>query len=233
MEELEYGPNGGLVYCMEYLMENFDWLEDILGDYEDDYIIFDCPGQIELYTHIPIMREFVRRLQDIGYFLCAVYVLDSHFLFEPSKFISGALTCLSTMTQLEIPHVSILSKIDLLGKNGSKSKLRKFLKSDVQTLLSELNEDMGSAFLSLNHAMGALLDEYSLVGFMPFNIDKPDSISIVSQQIDTALQYGEDVEVRGRDFEEEPNQDEDGYDPEDGDMGGLDSFENIDLEALD
>lgn len=68
---------------------------------------------------------------------------------------------------------------------------------------------------------------------MPFNIDKPDSISIVSQQIDTALQYGEDVEVRGRDFEEEPNQDEEGYDPEDGDMGGLDSFENIDLEGLD
>lgn len=26
MEELCLGPNGGLVYCMEYLIENIDWL---------------------------------------------------------------------------------------------------------------------------------------------------------------------------------------------------------------
>ena len=29
-EELKYGPNGGLVYCMEYLIENIDWLMDEL-----------------------------------------------------------------------------------------------------------------------------------------------------------------------------------------------------------
>lgn len=26
MEELNLGPNGGLVYCMEYLLDNLDWL---------------------------------------------------------------------------------------------------------------------------------------------------------------------------------------------------------------
>lgn len=26
MEEMNYGPNGGLVYCMEYLIDNIDWL---------------------------------------------------------------------------------------------------------------------------------------------------------------------------------------------------------------
>ena len=25
MEQLEYGPNGGLVYCMEHLLENSSW----------------------------------------------------------------------------------------------------------------------------------------------------------------------------------------------------------------
>jgi len=25
-------------------MQNMDWLEDELGGYEDDYLIFDCPG---------------------------------------------------------------------------------------------------------------------------------------------------------------------------------------------
>ena len=47
MDELELGPNGGLVYCMEYLLDNMDWLKDELDKFDDDeYIIFDCPGQV-------------------------------------------------------------------------------------------------------------------------------------------------------------------------------------------
>ena len=49
-EELKLGPNGGLIFCMEYLIENIQWLEKKIGEYEDDYLIIDCPGQIELYT---------------------------------------------------------------------------------------------------------------------------------------------------------------------------------------
>lgn len=29
-----------------YLLQNMDWLEEELGGYEDDYLIFDCPGTI-------------------------------------------------------------------------------------------------------------------------------------------------------------------------------------------
>ena len=42
---LQFGPNGGLVFCMEYFANNFDWLENCLGHVEDDYIHFDCPGK--------------------------------------------------------------------------------------------------------------------------------------------------------------------------------------------
>ena len=49
MEELDLGPNGGLVYCMEYLLDNMDWLKDELDKYDDEeYIVFDCPGQVLL-----------------------------------------------------------------------------------------------------------------------------------------------------------------------------------------
>lgn len=45
MEEMALGPNGALVYCMEYLLENISWLSDQLEEYEEDYLIFDCPGK--------------------------------------------------------------------------------------------------------------------------------------------------------------------------------------------
>ncbi len=46
MEEHNLGPNGGLVFCMESLLVNFDWLEEKLIELDTHYIIFDCPGQV-------------------------------------------------------------------------------------------------------------------------------------------------------------------------------------------
>jgi GTPase SAR1 family protein len=63
MEEEGLGPNGGLVQAMEFLLDNLEWFKEELGDYGDDYLIFDCPGQIELYTHLDIMSNFIKQLQ--------------------------------------------------------------------------------------------------------------------------------------------------------------------------
>jgi len=100
MEEMKYGPNGGLVYCMEFLLENLDWLETELSDFADDaYILFDCPGQIELYTHLDVMNKIVNKIKGIGFTnLCAVFLADSsQCAVSPHKFISNAFVSLSTM----------------------------------------------------------------------------------------------------------------------------------------
>merc|ERR1711872_531866 len=73
---------------MEFLMENTEWLEEALGEDEDDYVLFDCPGQIELYTHMNVMRKLVDQLQSWNFRVCGVFVLDSHFMVDGGKFIS-------------------------------------------------------------------------------------------------------------------------------------------------
>lgn len=118
MEELGLGPNGGLIYCMEFLVNNMDWLEEELADYGDDYLIIDCPGQIEIYTHFPVMKQVVSAIQRLGYNVCGVYMIDSQFIDDPAKFFSGVLSAMSAMLQLEIPHINVLSKMDLLGKRA-------------------------------------------------------------------------------------------------------------------
>jgi GTPase SAR1 family protein len=90
MEELGFGPNGGLVYCMEYLLSNNDWLKDELDSFgEDEYIILDCPGQVELYSHLPVMHDLAKLLTMWGYKVVSVYILDALTVLEPSKFVSG------------------------------------------------------------------------------------------------------------------------------------------------
>ena len=69
-----------------YLLENMDWLEEELGGYDDDYLIFDCPGQIELYTHHPFLPTLVHNLQRMGLRTCATYLIESQFMEDKYKF---------------------------------------------------------------------------------------------------------------------------------------------------
>ncbi|XP_050205006.1 GPN-loop GTPase 3 [Mercurialis annua] len=200
MEELGLGPNGALMYCMDELEENLDdWLAEELENYtDDDYLVFDCPGQLELYSHVPVLRNFVEHLKRKNFNVCAVYLLDSQFVTDVTKFISGCMASLSAMIQLELPHVNILSKMDLVTK---KKDIEDYLNPESRVLLSELNSRMAPQFAKLNKALIELVDEYSMVSFVPLDLRKESSIEYVLAQIDNCIQYGEDADVKIKDFD--------------------------------
>ncbi|XP_047966817.1 GPN-loop GTPase 3-like isoform X1 [Salvia hispanica] len=211
MEELGLGPNGGLIYCMEYpsllnylrhLEENLDeWLTEELDNYlDDDYLVFDCPGQIELFSHVPVLKNFVEHLKRKNFNVCVVYLLDSQFITDVTKFISGCMASLSAMVQLELPHVNILSKMDLVR---NKRDIENYLNPEPQTLLAELNQRMAPQFGKLNKSLIELVDQYSMVSFFPLDLRKESSIQYILSQIDMSIQFGEDADVKVKDFDEE------------------------------
>lgn len=62
MESLSLGPNGALMYCMEFLETNFDWLLKQIKGSTSNYFIFDCPGKQHSIFHINIqINHFVYR----------------------------------------------------------------------------------------------------------------------------------------------------------------------------
>jgi len=207
-EELKFGPNGGLVFAMEFLLENQEWLEENLGEGEDDYILFDCPGQIELYTHMAVMRRLVDTLQAWNFRICGIFVLDCHFMVDGNKFISGAMAALSVMVNLELPHVNVLSKVDLLSQS-SKQQLDHFLEPDTAVLantgLASQGGRWGEKHAKLSAALGRLLDDYSLVKFFPLDITSEENVVDLLTVVDNTIQYGEDADVRTHDFEPAEN----------------------------
>jgi hypothetical protein len=64
-----------------------------------------------------------------------------------------------------------------------------------------LLDSTGPRFRRLNAAVAAVLDEFSLVSFLPLDITEEESIGDVLLQIDMAIQYGEDAEVKTREFD--------------------------------
>lgn len=84
------------------------------------FYLLSFAGQIELYTHLDVMQRIVAHLQQMEFNICGVFLVDSQFMIESSKFISGVLSALSAMITLELPHINILSKVDLLTKHSRK-----------------------------------------------------------------------------------------------------------------
>ena len=173
MEELEFGPNGGLIYCFEcvlplgraeprYLLNNMDWLDDELGSYEDDYLIIDCPGQIELYTHVPLLPRFTSYLSThLNFRTSAVYLIDSQFMQDKSKFFAGVMSAMSCMLSLGISMVCLMSKMDLVKdkKGRIKREVGRYLDADLNLLLDDVNAGTNPKFHALNKAVMSLVGE--------------------------------------------------------------------------
>jgi GTPase SAR1 family protein len=203
-EELRLGPNGGLVYCMEFLLDNRDWLLEKLGDYDDEYLLFDIPGQIELFTHFDLIARLIRLLDELGYRMCGVFCLDAQFVTDMAKYMSGTFSALSTLVNLEIPFVNLLTKVDLLPIE-QRRQVRKYLEPDPLFLEEDLflNTAWASKFKRLSKAVSDLINDYSLVRFMLFSAHEEDLVSEMAHVVDNALQYGEHEDVKVRDFEEQ------------------------------
>ena len=222
MEEMSLGPNGGLIYCFEFLLENLDWLTDPLEEVTEDYlIVFDMPGQIELYTHVPILPVLVKHLMrgSLNINMCAAYLLESTFIIDRPKFFSGTLSAMSAMLMLEMPHVNILSKMDLIKGQVAKRDLKRFINPDVDLLDDDLSrktegeETMqdgsldvdpastknlmgGASFHKLNKAVAQLIDDFSMVSFLKLDAQDEDSVGAVLSYIDDAIQFHEAQEPK-------------------------------------
>ncbi|KAJ1861489.1 hypothetical protein H4R99_005927 [Coemansia sp. RSA 1722] len=192
MEAYQLGPNGGMVYCIEYLEKNVEWLLDQLSKHDDCYFIFDCPGQVELYTHNESIKNIVRLLEKQNYRLACVHLVDASYCTEASRFISVLLLSLTTMTMLEMPHVNVLSKIDLLNQLGELDFNLEYYTSvmDLEYLLRHLNEyETSDKFFKLNSAICELIEDYSLVGFSTLCINDKHSVAALLKEIDKANGY--------------------------------------------
>ena len=178
------------------------------------------PGQIELYTHIPIIPALVKHLTRDGALnvnLCATYLLESTFVIDRAKYFAGTLSAMSAMIMLEIPHVNVLSKMDLVKGSVPRKELKRFIDPDsslldddpsdsAATVASALNsrEDPGTkesvmaggSFKRLNKAVAQLIDDFSMVSFLQLDVQDEDSVGAILSYIDDAIQFHEAQEPR-------------------------------------
>ena len=68
-EELKFGPNGGLVFCLEFLLENISWLEEALDSGEQAEIVFNLVFGRRFIEDRSVSRPKIQLAPSIGGFL--------------------------------------------------------------------------------------------------------------------------------------------------------------------
>ncbi|KAG0152545.1 hypothetical protein CROQUDRAFT_55919 [Cronartium quercuum f. sp. fusiforme G11] len=199
------GPNGSILFCLEYIETHFDWFSDKLNSLtqsdpqgsstsqvEVDYIVLDLPGQIELSTDHQSLKNILHRLEKLDWRLAVVQLTDATHIVDAAKYISIVLLNLKAMLNLGLPHINVLSKIDLLKGLGEEFKLNLDFYTDVQDLsylLPILDQQTTPKFSKLNRAMIDLIEDFNLVGFETLYVEDKASMTKLTLAVDKALGY--------------------------------------------
>jgi hypothetical protein len=148
---------------------------------------------VELYTHHESTKNIVKKLAKEGTSLTCVHLVDSYYCVTPFTFVSAVLLSLNTMLQLELPHVNVFSKIDLVEKYGKLDfSLEYYTDSSNLHHLQLVLDKTGPTsdkFKRLNAALCELIEDFSLVSFATLCINDKDSMSKLIKIVDRANGY--------------------------------------------
>ena len=140
--------------------------------------------------------------------MAAVHLCDAHYITDASKYLSVLLLSLRAMLQLELPHINILSKIDLLAQYGELGKVTPLVVKlliepivtdfnldfytevqDLSHLENSLSSSLPPRFAALNMSMISLIEDFALLGFETLAVEDKDSMLNLTRVIDKATGY--------------------------------------------
>lgn len=200
MQKMNYGPNGALIYCMEKITgPKSTWFNEAIGEHQYDYLLIDMPGQIELYSHMNILSELMKVLVAKNYNVLLVYMTDAQFTSDPAKFLSASLVALSTMTMLEMPHINVLSKCDLLTEE-QKRKIDIFTEMECEALADEVRHKEN--IQKLTNSICQVIDFFKLVQWRTLDSTKEDELIQLEAEIDSIIQYYDNADFCDPEFQE-------------------------------
>ncbi len=113
MNSFGLGPNGALVASLDMAVGLVGDLRDEIVDTGRDYVLVDCPGQMELFAYRSSGPLMVSSLSSQEPSL-SLYLLDSNIARTPSGYLSSMLLGMSIHMRFGLPQLNILSKPDLL-----------------------------------------------------------------------------------------------------------------------
>ena len=184
LENTDLGPNAGLILALRELCDNIQEFET--ESLQNDYLVFDCPGQLELFTHSDVICDIAAYVRKYAKTVVA-YLMESPFLLDANKYLHGCLTALITMSKFAMPHINIFTKMDLADPSRDLLEMQEGIID-----MLEIEDEHKKLTLKIYE----FLEENGMLSFKPLNWDDENSIFNVLYEIDTLTNYWEDTEPK-------------------------------------
>lgn len=113
MREYGLGPNGAQIAAADLLAINAKKVAKVLEGFETDYVLYDTPGQLELFAFRDSSKKIIEAFNPEASMIC--FLIDPMLARNPNGFVSSMMLSAITSFRLEIPMMSIVSKSDLLS----------------------------------------------------------------------------------------------------------------------
>ncbi len=190
MESYQLGPNGALIFASDMIATRLSEIQDQVDLLNPDYVIFDTPGQMELFAYRQSGPFFVENFKcDLR---STIFLFDSTLVSTATNFVSIALLAASLQLRLKAPQISVLSKRDVGG-----DQWRKIMEwsTDIQALEDALAEGKeGTDYLLSSNILRDLVRagfEYELI---PLSSVTQEGIIELSATLSRIFKGGEEVE---------------------------------------
>jgi hypothetical protein len=112
IDKYELGPNGAMILAMDYVVLNIDQVLDEIEMISPEYVLFDTPGQLEVFAYRHSGELIVNSIKEQSDNETSLFILDPALVSTPTGFTSIKLLALSTMYRLKLSQSLVMSKID-------------------------------------------------------------------------------------------------------------------------
>jgi len=191
MEEYALGPNGAQIVAADLMAVHINNLTEALSTFKTEYVLIDTPGQLELFafrSSSQVLTEALGKGRSMVAFL-----MDPLLCRSSNGFISAMMLSSLVRFRLQLPMITLLSKIDVLKEDELKRITEWF--DDPETLYGDLLDNDADPQTVVGTELFRALENIGIFGEMR-TISSIESIGMeeiygTSQQI---FQAGEDVD---------------------------------------